>query len=136
MLMMKGLPKKGKDLRKYPRVDVHIKADYQIIPPVNPDERISVDTKNISIGGLMFYTTHPITIGSHLDIRLYLKKESVNFTAVVKWLAEWPVSDKYEQVYSVGLEYFNLPSGAISRIKEATSKVVRLRPTAKKTKSR
>ena len=126
-----GISRKSeKDLRRHPRVDIQIHADYRVIPPQRVSSRIRVETKNISIGGLMFYSKVPIKAGSHLDIRLFLEKETLEFTAKVVWTADWPDSEASETSYSVGLQYLKISSESLSKINDAASRIVRLEPAS------
>ena len=72
-------------MRKSARVDIHLKADYRVVLPNKEDARVEIETENISLGGLMFYSDRAIKAGTKIDIRLFLAKEPVAFTAKVVW---------------------------------------------------
>jgi hypothetical protein len=116
------------DLRRHPRVDVHIPAEYQILLPEEGKNKVSFETENISIGGLMFYSYARIKTGTYLLIRLHVDNNPIEFSAKVAWITEWPNPEDPKKAFAIGLQYFKITSDAISKINQAASRVVLLQP--------
>ena len=60
----------GPERRKYPRIDGRFVVSYRLL-----DEENNVDvtqTKNLSIGGLLFTTNRPFEVGSNIALEIRL----------------------------------------------------------------
>lgn len=94
-----------KDLRKHPRVDLHIKAEYRFYTPGNEKARFSFETHDISAGGLMFYSDRFIKVGTEIELKLFLDKEFIDCAAKVVWSERRPNSAIPNSPYATGLQY-------------------------------
>lgn len=119
------------DLRRHPRVDFQIPAEYQVLLPEEGKNKVSFQTENISIGGLMFYSYARIEIGTHLLICLHVDNNPIEFSAKVVWITEWPNPENTNKAFAIGLQYFKITSEAISKINQAASRIVLLQPVSK-----
>ena len=120
------------DLRRHPRVDIHIPAEYQIIQPAEEGKKkIFFETENISLGGLMFYSYSRLKPEQDLLIEMYVDKNLVEFSARVAWIKEWSNPKDPIKAFAIGLQYFKITPAAIAKIKEAASRVVLLQPKSK-----
>jgi hypothetical protein len=117
------------DLRKHPRVDIHIPAEYEILPSVEERKNKGFfETENISVGGLMFYSYVRLKQGQNLLIHLYVEKNLVEFSARVVWIKEWSNPKDPIKAFAIGLEYFDITTAAIEKINQAALRVVLLQP--------
>jgi c-di-GMP-binding flagellar brake protein YcgR len=124
--------KSNEDMRKHPRVDIHLPAEYQILKAeVAEKKKGTFETKNISLGGLMFYSYSKLKQGQVLLVHLYVDKTPVEFSAKVVWSAEWPSPTDPKKAFAIGLQYFKITLEAVAKINEAASKVVLLKPKSK-----
>ena len=121
------------DLRRHPRIDVHIPAEYQIIEAEKGGKKKGFfETENISVGGLMFYSYVKLKQGQNLLINLYVDKNMVEFSAKVAWISEWSNPKDPIKAYAVGLQYFEITPEAVEKINQAASRVVLLQPKPNK----
>jgi hypothetical protein len=119
----------NEDLRRHPRVDIHIPAEYQILQPADgTNRRIFFETENISLGGLMFYSYTKLMPEEDLLIQMYVDKNLVEFSARVTWIKEWSDPKDPIKSFAIGLQYFKITPTAIAQINEAASRVVLLQP--------
>lgn len=120
-----------KELRKSPRVDLHLKADYRIVLPNKEDDRIEIETENISLGGLMFYSDRSIKMGTKLKVRLFLEKELAAFIAKVVWMEKRENSPVPKSPFATGLQYFEISETDLEKINRQAARVIRLQPPPK-----
>jgi len=90
--------------RKYTRVPESLQISYEILPAEAIKEYL---TKDISQGGIRFFTYEFIPKDSRLRIRITFPRTLFSFEALVKcmWVKEMPYGDEFE----VGVEFIDLP---------------------------
>lgn len=129
MVFMGPGKKSNEDLRRHPRVELHIPAEYQILHPGGENNRkIFFETENISLGGLMFFSYTKLKPEEDLLIQMYVDKNLVEFSARVAWIKEWSDPRDPVKAFAIGLQYFKITPEAIAKINEAASRVVLLQP--------
>jgi hypothetical protein len=104
------------EIRKHPRLNKKIKGDYRLILPEEREERFPLETETISGGGLMFLSSHPIQEGAHLEFRLYLKENSIQFTARAVWTKEESGRKRSEPLYATGFQYTVITQEDIAKL--------------------
>jgi c-di-GMP-binding flagellar brake protein YcgR len=124
--------KSKEDLRRHPRVDIHIPAEYQFLRPSEEGrKKIFFETENISLGGLMFYSYTRLKLEQDLLIQMYVDRNLVEFSARVAWISEWSNPKDPIKAFAIGLQYFKITPAAIAKINEAASRIVLLQPKTK-----
>ncbi|MHB8483477.1 MAG: PilZ domain-containing protein [Nitrospiria bacterium] len=72
--------------RKHPRIDLKLRAFFQIQPQGKFGKQIPLVIKTIGKGGLMFVSPIPLSIGKELSMRLRYYSRSIEFTVKGVWL--------------------------------------------------
>lgn len=104
------------EIRKHPRLNKKIKGDYRLILPEEREERVPLETETISGGGLMFLSSHPIQEGAHLEFRLFLKEEPIQFTARAVWTKAETGMKRSESIYATGFQYTVITQEDIAKL--------------------
>jgi c-di-GMP-binding flagellar brake protein YcgR len=91
--------------RRYVRIPVSLQIAYELLPADSIKQNL---TKNISQGGIRFFTHEFIPKGARLRIRISFPKTLFSFEALVKcvWITEMPYGEEFE----VGVEFIDLPT--------------------------
>jgi hypothetical protein len=93
--------------RRFPRVAVDLRTEYQILPPKLAG-RSSAGThdaaaRTLGGGGLMFSTPDPLPVGTKLDMTLHYLSVSVEFVVEVVWIKE--ASDEKGRIFLCGSRF-------------------------------
>ena len=99
--------KKMKERRKFVRIPERAKIAYRVVPKAKIKRFIS---KDISQGGVRFFTQDFIPEGTFLEIRITLEKITFSFEGYVEvvWSREYPKKEKCE----IGAQFINISRGA------------------------
>ena len=110
-------PKSAYRERIYPRTCAPVDLAYKIVKRSkdNPDtletvgEEVAAKTENISAGGLLFRSAKPITVGTILDLRLYMedRKDSIECLGKVCRLAQ---NGSKDGKYKIATYYLDITS--------------------------
>lgn len=84
--------------------------------PVADEERIPLMTETISGGGLMFVSGRQIQEGTHLEFRLMVKDQPIEFTARAVWSQEQNSSKKFKPNYATGFQFTVITQEDISKL--------------------
>lgn len=96
--------------RRYPRIQAPIL--YRAARLFGPRRKVS----NISLAGVRIFSDEPLKKGKRIEIELFLSEEkSVVAVARVIWSESLPSGA--EAAYDVGLEFVDLPPGALEELK-------------------
>ncbi len=90
--------------RRYARVPEGVQLSYEILPAESIKQYL---TKDISQGGIRFFTHEFIPKGSRLKIRLSFPRTLFSFEALVQCM--WIKDMSYGEEYEVGVEFVDLP---------------------------
>jgi c-di-GMP-binding flagellar brake protein YcgR len=90
--------------RRYTRVPESLQIAYEILPAESIRQYL---TKDISQGGIRFFTHEFIPKDTRLRIRISFPRTLFSFEALVKcmWVKEMPYGEEFE----VGVEFIDLP---------------------------
>lgn len=76
----------------------------------------------------MFYSDHPIEVGTYLEMRLFLEAEPIELTAKVVWVERQPLTEKPNPVYKIGLQFEIVTQGDFAKIDKYALSEVQLKP--------
>ncbi len=90
--------------RRYTRVPESLQIAYEILPTESTKRYL---TRDISQGGIRFFTHEFIPKDARLRIRISFPRTLFSFEALVKcmWVKEMPYGEEFE----VGVEFVDLP---------------------------
>jgi c-di-GMP-binding flagellar brake protein YcgR len=102
-----------RERRRFIRIPENAPITYEIMDNPETGEHF---TKDISLGGIRFFIHHFVPVNSFLRIKLFLKKITFYFEALVRvvWIRRDPHGDRYE----IGVEFINIPQEAVEHLIE------------------
>jgi len=111
--------------RKFIRIPENAPITYEIMDNPETGEHF---TRDISLGGIRFFIHHFIPVNSFLRIKLFLKKITFYFEALVRvvWIRRDPHGDRYE----IGVEFINIPQKAVEHLIEYIKSILSLIDTS------
>ena len=92
--------------RRYPRVNLELKADFRILLPQNEKDRFELQTKSLGGGGLMFLSPVKLSSGTRVEIRLFYYAHVIQFIAEVVWTEQLVGTETAD--FKCGLEYVKI----------------------------
>ena len=98
--------------REYVRISVELSLEYRFLAPEEYKYEVisGSKTKDISAGGLLFETKGPISVGSFLEVKIYLNDFS--FISIANVVRSVKVKDKYQ----IGIKFINLSKEAKDKL--------------------
>ena len=89
--------------RKFPRVDLEMKGDFQILMPDRDRDHHSGRIKTLGGGGMMMISPLPLSEGTPLQVTILLPPDPITLNARVVW-AE-PAGKEAGSGFKVGLKF-------------------------------
>lgn len=110
-----------RERRKFIRIPESAPITYEIMDDPETGEHL---TKDISQGGIRFFVHRFVPVNSFLRIKLFLKKITFYFEALVKvvWIRRDPHGERFE----VGVEFINMPRESTEHLIEYIQSVLNL----------
>jgi len=105
--------------RRFIRIPEQGEISYRILPNTLTRRFVARD---ISEGGVGFYSRELIPKNSLLEIRLNLKRAPFSFIALVK--SKWITEKPYNYMYDTGAEFVDIPKESLNRVKEYIKNIV------------
>ena len=99
--------------RRFARIPEQTEIAYRILPDT---KTLRFITRNVSEGGIGFFSREFIPNNSLLEIRITLNKIPYSFIALVK--SKWITEKPYNYMYDTGAEFADIPREASRRVKE------------------
>ena len=106
--------------RRFPRLPVNMGVDYKALDKKESDS-ITMDSKNISVGGIRIILLEKTEIGSLLELKFLLPESQklISATGRVAWVEEFIVGDaKKARAYEAGIEFINISEEDRNKIGE------------------
>ncbi|MHB8482709.1 MAG: PilZ domain-containing protein [Nitrospiria bacterium] len=92
--------------RRYPRVNLNLKADFRILHPGKTKDRVELNTTSLGGGGLMIRSPVQLQKGTRVEMRLFHYAHVIEFVAEVAW-TEKRIGTKTAS-FKCGLEYVKI----------------------------
>ena len=109
----------GAEKRKYPRVDARFIVSYRII---EHDKIIDItQTKNLSLGGILFTTTQYFTPGTQLAVDMRVPVDPNPVEIVGKVVDSCKVA-KGGSIYNTRIEFLTIDEQHANKIKETINR--------------
>jgi len=80
-----------------------MKGDFWILEEEKESEMFSRQIKTVGNGGLMFVSSVPLSVGTHLRVRLFDGSHDITFLSKVVWTK--PVENSETTGFIIGLQY-------------------------------
>jgi len=109
-----------RNLRNHPRIGLRLSGEFRLQSDRRTGTPKPFETEDVSMGGLKFNLTDRIEKGSVFRIRLFLRHESVEFTAKVIWVIERAHFSGKQTPFTVGLQYLKISPEIVSKINQLT----------------
>jgi uncharacterized protein (TIGR02266 family) len=94
--------------RKFVRLDVRVKVEYQIVP--STQDKIRSFTKNLSQGGICLFLDSDLEKDTLLDLKLSIPEQSqpILATGKVVWVDSFRVGDSEGDHLEAGIEFVDI----------------------------
>lgn len=89
--------------RKFPRIQKEMEGQFWVLEAEKKKEMLSSRTATIGRGGLMFVSSVPISVDTHLKVRLYDENHDITFLSRVVWTK--PVEKNQSPGYFIGIQF-------------------------------
>jgi hypothetical protein len=104
------------EIRRHPRLEKKLSGEYRMILPISEEVRVPITTETGSGGGLMFLSPRKIQEGAHLEFRLLVKNNPIEFTAKAVWSQNQIKSERAEPHYATGFQFTIITQEDISKL--------------------
>ena len=97
--------------RRYPRVNLKLKANFRILQPEKEKDRVELNTVSLGGGGLMIQSPVHLQTGTRVEMRLFHYAHVIEFVAEVTWTKK-QVGAKTAH-FKCGLEYVKISQDSL-----------------------
>jgi len=104
--------------RKFPRVNLSLRADSRILVSDTNPEWFSPDIKNLGGGGLTFTFPAPIPVGTQLQMQLHHYKDNIDLIGTIVWTKKTRDRDglRFTSEFTSGIEFTEISNDNLAGI--------------------